>query len=402
MFHGHGPLLGRLIPSRKNIAVLVLLPLLVTPALARADVLNFVEMLKNGVEGVSGLDGVSAVALSPDGGHLYACSPSGNAVAVLRRSTTTGALTPVDVVRDGEGGVVGLGRPSALAVSPDGANVYVTGSLDDTVAVFRRDRITGVLGFVEAHIQGGDCDGLTFASAVTVSPDGADVYVAGQGDNAVAAFRRNQTSGALSFVGVQRDGVDGVDGLAGPLSLAISPDGAHLYVAGGSDNAVAVFRRDPGTGALIFVEVQKEGVNGLSIAGTHSVAVSSDGTYVYAAGLSDAAVAVFRRDPVTGGLTLLDVQAEDLDGVHGLLGAQWVTPSPDGTRLYVVGTYDNAVAVFDQDATTGALSFAEVQEGSGTRGLAFARSLAVSPDGRDVYVAGASSNAVTVFTVGAY
>ena len=60
----------------------------------------------------------------------------------------------------------------------------------------------------------------------------------------------------------------------------------------------------------------------------------------------------------------------------------------------------NAVAVFDRNAVTGALSFVEVQKGSGTRGLAFARSATVSPDGKNVYGGGASSNAVTVFRVG--
>jgi len=392
---------GRSLPIRTTITTLLLLPLLATAVPARADLLNFVEMRRNGADGVDGLAGVLSVTISPDGKYLYAAGPSDNAVAVFHRNATTGSLTPVEVVRNGVDGAEGLTYASAVAISPDGAHAYVTGSLDDAVAVFRRNRTTGKLGFVEVQKQGVGVDGLTFARAVTVSPDGANVYVAGQVDNAVAVFGRNQTTGALTFVEVQRDGVDGVDGLAGPLSVAVSPDGAHLYAAGGSDNAVAVFRRSPVTGGLSFVELQKEGVNGLNIAGTHSVAVSPDGANVYASGQSDDAVAVFRRNPTTGALTLLDVLAEGVDGVDGLFGALWVALSPDGAHVYVSGTHDNAVAVFDRDAATGALSFVEVQEGSGGRGLAFARAVAVSPDGKNVYVGGASSNAVTVFRVGA-
>ena len=37
--------------------------------------------------------------------------------------------------------------------------------------------------------------------------------------------------------------------------MTVSPDDMHVYVASLYDNAVAVFRRDSTTGALTFVEV---------------------------------------------------------------------------------------------------------------------------------------------------
>ena len=39
-------------------------------------------------------------------------------------------------------------------------------------------------------------------------------YVTGNGDDAVAVFSRASSTGALTFVEVQKDGVNGVDGLA--------------------------------------------------------------------------------------------------------------------------------------------------------------------------------------------
>ena len=44
-----------------------------------------------------------------------------------------------------------------------------------------------------------------------------------------------------------------------PFSVAVSPDGAHVYVASLNDHAVAVFARDGTTGALAFVEAQFDG-----------------------------------------------------------------------------------------------------------------------------------------------
>ena len=102
-------------------------------------------------------------------------------------------------------------------------------------------------------------DGLNGALSVTVSPDGKHLYAAGQSDDAVAVFSRDSTTGALTFVEVQRDGVGGVDGLLEAHWVTVSPDGKHLYAAGQLDDAVAVFSRDSTTGALTFVEVHKDG-----------------------------------------------------------------------------------------------------------------------------------------------
>ena len=53
----------------------------------------------------------------------------------------------------------------------------------------------------------------------------------------------------LSFVQVIKDNTL-VDGLDRPESVAMSPDGRHVYAASFEDNAVAVFSRDATTGAL--------------------------------------------------------------------------------------------------------------------------------------------------------
>jgi cysteine-rich repeat protein len=142
------------------------------------------------------------------------------------------------------GGVDGLDAASAVAMSPDGMHAYVSSFSEDSVAVFQRDPATGALAFVEVQRDGmAGIDGLEFANFVAVSPDGAHVYVAGTNDDGIAVFRRDPVTGALTFVEAQKDGVAGVDGLSAALSVAVSPDGAHVYVAGQLDNAVAAFRR---------------------------------------------------------------------------------------------------------------------------------------------------------------
>jgi hypothetical protein len=161
------------------------------------------------------------------------------------------------------------------------------------VAVFSRNATSGALSFVEVKQDGvGGVDGLSFAQSVTVSPDGKQVYATGI--ISLAVFSRNTTTGSLSFVQVQRDGFGGVDGLAGAADVTISPDGKHAYVAGGVDDAVAIFNRNTTNGLLSFLEAERNnggGNTGLDF--IDAVVVSPNSRHLYTGSLLDNAVAVF-------------------------------------------------------------------------------------------------------------
>src|SRR6185436_5832955 len=107
-----------------------------------------------------------------------------------------------------------------------------------------RDATTGALTFVEVQKQGvGGVDGLDLPTSLTVSPDGRLVYATGaQGSGGIVVFTRDVTTGALTFAEVQRNGVGGVWGLASPVDVTASPDGLHVYVSASTSAAVAVFR----------------------------------------------------------------------------------------------------------------------------------------------------------------
>jgi DNA-binding beta-propeller fold protein YncE len=364
--------------------------------------LVFCQAIFDGEGGiVDGLEEASAVAISPDGNHVYVAGWADDAVAVFSRNSTTGNLTWVEVERDGVIGVDGLDGALSAAVSPDGSHVYVAGAIDNAVAVFSRNASTGGLTWVEVEKDGvGSVDGLDGAFSVAVSPDGKHVYVAGASDNGVAVFSRNASTGGLTWVEVEKDGVGEVDGLAEAASVTVSPDGNHVYVAGWADDAVAVFSRNATTGSLTWVEVKTDGVGGVDgLAGAHSVAVSPDGNYVYVAGYGDDAVAVFSRNATTGSLTWVEVKREGVGGVDGLSQADSVVVSPDGLLVCATGGADDAVAVFTRNPSRGTLTYSETVKdgGDGVDGLDGAAGLAVSPNGDHVYVAGAVDSSVAIF-----
>ena len=374
-----------------------------------ASYLRFFEVERKSLGDHPPLNGAAGVAVSADGRNVYATGELDDTLVVFGRDSASGALTLVETQQNAPDGLVGtqtlwrLKGAHGVAVSPDGALVYVTSKVGDALTVYARDPATGALTFVQAkHDSVGGVNGLNGAEGIAVSPDGAHVYVAGRNDNALSVFAREAGTGALTFVEMERNGIAGVAGLGGAKGVAVSPDGAHVYAAGSLDNAVTVFARDAQSGKLAFIEVQQEGVNGVTgLLRARAVTVSPDGLNIYVAGGYDDALVVFSRNPETGMLVFLQLLEDSVGGINGLNGADAVAVSPDGTHVYVTGSVDDALAVFDRDPVTGGLTYVErLRDGiAGVDGLNSASAVAVSPDGQSVYAAGYVDDGVAVLRV---
>ena len=128
---------------------------------------------------------------------------------------------------------------------------------------YERNASTGALSYGGMLKDGVDgVDGLDGARGVTLSSDGNHAYVTGLHDDAVSWYERNASTGALSYGGMLKDGVDGVDGLDGANGASRSLDGNHAYVTG-NDDAVSWYERNASTGALSYGGMLKDGVNGV-------------------------------------------------------------------------------------------------------------------------------------------
>ena len=156
------------------------------------------------------LSGPVDLAISPDGRYVYAASSIGDAVAILRRDRATGVLAQSltrrgCISQSGGGGRCvrgrGLDEVWGIALSPDGRNLYAVSSKVNTLSALARDQVSGRLtqlpGRFGCLIRAGgfgcpEGRGLTVAVAVTVSPDGRNVYVASEDIylGSVAIFRR--------------------------------------------------------------------------------------------------------------------------------------------------------------------------------------------------------------------
>jgi 6-phosphogluconolactonase (cycloisomerase 2 family) len=317
---------------------------------------------------------------------------------MFERDPNSGLLTFILVLKKGQDGVEGLDGARSVTVSTDGQSVYVAGKLDDAVAVFERDPNSGLLTFVQVLKNGQDSVyGLDGARSVTVSTDGQSVYVASYDDDAVAVFGRDLNNGQLTLIQVLKDGQDGVEGLNGARSVTVSTDGQSVYVASSLNDTVAMFERDPNSGQLTPIQVLKDGQDGVEgLDGAISVTVSTDGQSVYVASYNDDAVAMFERDSNSGLLTFIQVFKDGQNGVEGLDGAYSVTVSTDGQSAYVTSYLDAIVTVFGRDPNSGQLTFQQAIFDT-NQVLSKADSITISPDDHFVYVTSYDNDAVAVF-----
>ena len=363
--------------------------------------LTYSTGFKDGENGITMLGNPRGVTVSADGKNVYAAAYDDNSLLVFNRDSITGSLTFSQYFKDGDGGVDCLSGARSVVVSSDGKSVYVTGYVDNGLAVFNRDTGTGALTFTQCFYDDvGGIDCLYGAKGITISPDGKNVYVTGYQDNGLAVFNRDTGTGNLTYSGYLKEGENGVAGLDGPEDITVSPDGKNVYVTGFTGDTLAVFNRDTTTGELSYSSLFRDeqgGVDGLN--GASGITVSPDGDNVFATGYYDNALAVFNRDPVTGALSFYTFFKKGIDNVDGLYHAREAAVSLDGKNVYVTGGGDDAIVVFNRDTTTGVITFSSYHKDNveGVDGLDSAIGVAVSPDGKNVYVTGSVDNALAVF-----
>lgn len=321
-----------------------------------------------------------APAVSPDGGSLYVgiygTGESGKGpegLAIFARNQSTGAISQLP--------------GTAGCITEDGSSEKGAGTCTSARGVSSPD------GMPPAFTR-----------------DGRFVYYASQGEGeekvfagAVDVFARDPSSGALTQLSgtagcVSQNGSSPSGGagscatapsLDGPVTAVLSPDERFLYVYSydSSFPGITIFSRDPSTGALTLVPgtagcLTREGksavgagtcttLRGESSSEGEGFVITPDGRFAYATQYdsgSKATVQLFSRDPSTGQLTQLPgVQgcisdtgasaegANTCTQVHGIEGAYVLALSPDGNTL-VVGAYDNGLAIFSRDSSTGLLT----------------------------------------------
>lgn len=288
---------------------------------------------------------------------------------------------------------------TALAVSPAGDKVFVTGESNFGYATIAYNTATGAQLWVQRYH--GPTNWTDYATAIAVSPTGNAVYVTGTsigttpGDYATIAY--NASTGARLWVTRYNGPGNSVDV---PYAIAVSPNGKTVIVTGGNggiitDTDYVTIAYRAATGARIWLK-RYDGPAGLDDAGI-SLAINRAGTTVFVTGTSwsrqsayDIATIAYRVSD-GGQLWLMRYNGSG----NGDDTGEAVAISPSGKSVFVTGKSVGAKSADDYvtisyNATTGGWQWRARYNGTGN-GIDQAHALAVNPAGTTVYITGHST-----------
>jgi DNA-binding beta-propeller fold protein YncE len=168
---------------------------------------------------------VSGMALSPTTDVLYVLVPDG--VVPVDTATAT-AGTPIATGLT----VSSVSSPHGLVVSPDGATLWVAGQgpPDFGGRVVPVSTATGAVGTATSF----DAFGITDPAALAVTPDGSQLLVADSADNWIVTVLTADPATPLSPVRLPTgSGTASASGADHPTDVVTSPDSAGAFVVTG-------------------------------------------------------------------------------------------------------------------------------------------------------------------------
>src|SRR5437764_168218 len=189
---------------------------------------------------------------------------------------------------------------------------------------------------------------LCALAAAALASSGGTAYVTNQGSDTVSQYTIDATTGALT-----PKQPPSVAAPAQPLHLAATPDGRNLYVTTGSGGSVAQYTIDPVSGALspkspFTVAAPAFSQGAIS---TSDIAVSPNGTSAYVGAASSDTVATLQYSVAASGA----LSPKNPGWVNGG-GNGFLAITPDGKNLYVTDGYDFVIWQFTVDPTSGKLT----------------------------------------------
>jgi 6-phosphogluconolactonase len=290
------------------------------------------------------------LALHPDGDKLYAVAGfPGGPGAVGYRIGRDGSLEKINTSPTGGGG------GTHIAVHPSGKFLLTAQYGGGSTALFPLDA-EGRLGAAQLHRHEG---GSRVAGRVQeaphphwcgFSPDGRFALVPDLGMDGIVIYRVN-----LDGPAIERHGFAASVPGGGPRHMRFSPDGRFIYLLNELSLSVTTFAWDAAAGtarqlatvpALSEEAKAKEAFNSAA-----EIVVHPSGRFVYSSNRGHDTVTVYRADPATAALEVIQVQP-----IRGAFPRN-INLAPGGGWLLAAGADSNTVAVHRVNQQTGELTY---------------------------------------------
>lgn len=303
---------------------------------------------------VAELSNPEFLTLSPDHRELYALTrvvvdgKATGGVAAFALDPAGPKLTPLNTESTGRG------QLCHLAVDATGRELMVAAYGDPYVASFplgadgRVGKVASVIPHTGPLGPKTDRQEKPHAHSITLSPDNRFAFAADLGVDRVFTYRLNPADGTLA---PHEPAFATLSPGSGPRHTKFSPDGKHFYILSELAGTVTACRYASATGALVPFQTVSTLPEGY--AGRHSaseIRVHPSGRFVYAANRIHNSIAVFTRDPDTGALALVENMPTGGDQPRNF------NLTPDGEWLLCAHQATDNLMVFKVDQQTGRLA----------------------------------------------
>ncbi|MBL9208534.1 MAG: lactonase family protein [Opitutaceae bacterium] len=290
------------------------------------------------------------LALHPDGDKLYAvASFPGGPGAIGYRIQPDGSLEPINAAPSGDGG------GAHLAVHPSGRFLLTAQYGTGSTALFPLDS-NGRLGTaaVTRHTGGSRVvkgrQDSPHAHWCGFSPDGRFALVPDLGLDGIVIYRVD-----LEKPAIERHGFAASIPGGGARHMRFSPDGKFIYLLNELSLSVTTFAWDPAAGTarlLTTVPALTEAAKaGEAFNSAAEILVHPSGRFVYSSNRGHDTVTVYRADPATSALEVIQVQP-----VRGAFPRN-INLAPGGGWLLAAGADSNTVSVHRVDPASGLLTY---------------------------------------------
>jgi len=274
-----------------------------------------------------------------------------------------------------------------------------TNGAAEGLVAFRVDRATGAMAALSGVRQG-----LTCPLYVTAHPSRKAVFVAdfikecdGVPGGAIVAFNIETTGGAATPI--NRKPAHGTV----PCYITLTADGRFALVANYGDGSVSVLPVGP-DGALgdAVAHVQHEptsvGETGKCGRNAHSIILSPDERFAFAADLGIDAIFIYRFDRATGQLT---PHAPACLRTAKKAGPRHLAFAPGGRFLYAVTEYDNTLIAMSYDDQRGALEILQTQPTlpAGAVDKSYGADVVIHPSGRTLYATNRGHDSIVQYHI---
>ena len=183
-----------------------------------------------------------SINLSADNRFAIVADLGLDKVFVYKFDASKGTILPNDppagIVKPGSG-------PRHFAFSPNRKNAYVINEMASTITAFNWDAARGTLSEVQTiSTLPADFKGSNSTAEVQVHPSGKFVYGSNRGHDSIAVFKVDRKTGKLTYV--ENTSSKGKT----PRNFGIDPTGKWMIAANQDTNNVVVFKIDSKTGKL--------------------------------------------------------------------------------------------------------------------------------------------------------